>query len=115
MIEGVRFARRLYESNAFGQYFRDERKPGSEVASDADLEACIRQESFLMVSPVRNLQMGSDGAAVVDANLRVHGVQNLWVADASVFPTIPAGNINATSIMVGEKASDLIAADKGRG
>ena len=115
MIEGVRFARRLYESNAFGQYFRDERKPGSEVASDADLEECIRQESFLMYHPCGTCKMGTDDAAVVDANLRVHGVQNLWVADASVFPTIPAGNINATSIMVGEKASDLIAADKGRG
>jgi len=114
MMEGVRFARRLYKSNTFGQYFKDERKPGIEVAGDADLETSIREESFLMYHPCGTCKMGADDAAVVDANLRVHGVQNLWVADASIFPTIPAGNINATSIMVGEKASDLIIADGGR-
>jgi len=53
--------------------------------------------------------MGSDSASVVDPSLKVRGIHRLWVADASVIPEIPAGNINATCIMIGEKAADLIA------
>jgi choline dehydrogenase len=55
--------------------------------------------------------MGSDQESVVDARLRVHGVNKLWVADASIFPTVPAGNINASCIMVGEKAATMILQD----
>ena len=108
--EGIRFARRLYSTPAFGPFFRDERKPGSEVDSDAELDACIRDQSFLMYHPCGTCRMGNDADAVVDPALRVRGAAGLWVADASVFPTIPAGNINATAIMVGEKAADLIIA-----
>lgn len=106
--EGIRFTRRLYETAAFGRYFRDERKPGPQYESDEDLEDCIRRQSFLMYHPCGTCKMGIDDTAVVDPRLRVHGIDKLWVADASVFPTVPAGNINATSIMVGEKAADLI-------
>ena len=107
--EGIRFTRKLFRTRAFGRYFQDERIPGAEVESDESLDACIRKESFLMYHPCGSCKMGSDESSVVDANLRVRGVANLWVADASIFPTLPAGNINATAIMVGEKAADLIA------
>lgn len=107
--EGIRFTRKLFQTRAFGPYFQNERLPGARVDSDMELDRCIREQSFLMYHPCGSCAMGSDDAAVVDAKLRVHGVANLWVADASIFPTIPAGNINATAIMVGEKAADLIA------
>ena len=74
------------------------------------LEKCVREQSFLMYHPCGTCKMGTDESAVVDQSLKVRGTERLWVADASVFPTLPAGNINATSIMVGEKAADLIQA-----
>jgi choline dehydrogenase len=114
LLEGIRFARRLYETRAFAGYFKDERKPGKEFESDDKLIDCIRQQSFLMYHPCGTCKMGQDEDAVVDPNLRVHGVGNLWVADASVFPTITSGNINATAIMVGEKAADLIKENEGQ-
>jgi choline dehydrogenase len=110
LIEGMRFARRLYTTDSFGQYFKDERTPGADVVSDEALEDCVREHSFLMYHPCGTCKMGTDKQAVVDPSLKVHGAERLWVADASVFPTVPAGNINATSIMVGEKAADLILA-----
>ena len=109
--EGIRFTRKLFRTRAFGAYFRDERLPGAQIDSDEALDRCIREQSFLMYHPCGSCRMGTDDAAVVDPALRVRGVSSLWVADASIFPTIPAGNINATAIMVGEKAADLIAAE----
>ena len=108
LLEGIRFARQLYTTQSFGQYFKDERKPGGEYQTDAALIDCIRRQSFLMYHPSGTCKMGPDKDAVVGANLKVHGVDGLWVADASIFPTIPSGNINASVIMVGEKAADLI-------
>nr|XP_061804787.1 choline dehydrogenase, mitochondrial-like [Nerophis lumbriciformis] len=112
LMEGIRFTRRLYDTQSFGSAFVDERKPGAHVSDDEALEQCIREQSFLMYHPCGTCAMGTGPEAVVDAQLKVHGVQGLWVADASVFPTIPAGNINASSIMVGEKAADLILAQQ---
>lgn len=111
LAEGVRFARRLFDTAAFGQYFEDERIPGAEYQSDEQLQECIRQHSFLMYHPCGTCRMGPDDNSVVGPDLTVHGIRRLWVADASIFPTLPAGNINATTIMVGEKAADLIQDD----
>jgi choline dehydrogenase len=108
LAEGVRFARRLYATKAFGRYVLGERMPGDPQQSDAELRATIRRQSFLMYHPCGTCRMGGDEQAVVGADLRVRGVQGLWVADASIMPTVPAGNINATCLMIGEKASDLI-------
>jgi len=91
----------------------DERLPGVALEDDDALEQYIRQNSGLMYHPCGTCKMGHDGMAVVDNRLKVRGLQGLWVADASIFPTIPAGNINATCIMVGEKAATLIASDEG--
>jgi choline dehydrogenase len=109
-MEGVRLTRRLYKTKAFSVYFKDERKPGPQFESDEELKDCIRQQSFLMYHPCGTCSMGTHLDAVVDPQLRVNGISGLWVADASVFPTVPAGNINATCVMVGEKAADLIRA-----
>lgn len=110
LIEGCRIARRLMTAKALAPYVIDERLPGLQVQSDAQWEAFIRQTAFLMYHPCGTARMGTDEMAVVDPQLRVRGVQGLWVADASAIPTIPAGNINATCIVIGEKAADLVLA-----
>ena len=78
------------------------------METDAQWEGYIRQSAFLMYHPCGTARMGVDAMAVVDPTLQVHGTENLWIADASIMPTITAGNINATCIMIGEKAADLI-------
>ena len=108
LVEGVQKARELYETDAFKEFFVDERKPGAQFRSDSLLEHYVRLNSFLMYHACGTCRMGQGEDAVVDERLRVRGIEGLWVADASIIPTIPAGNINATAIMIGEKASDLI-------
>jgi choline dehydrogenase len=80
-------------------------------ADEAALAGWVRENGFLMYHPSGSCAMGPGQDAVVDHRLRVKGVQGLWVADASIIPAIPAGNINATCIMIGEKASDMIIED----
>jgi choline dehydrogenase-like flavoprotein len=82
--------------------------PGEQVESDSDVEAFLRREVELLYHPVGTCRMGGDEGAVVDPQLRVRGVESLRVADASVMPTITGGNTNAPTIMIGEKAADLI-------
>lgn len=106
--EAVRLARKIFSADAFSNYYQDERLPGSEVETDEQIDTYIRESSGLMFHPCGTCKMGQDELSVVDENLKVHGLEGLWVADASIFPTIPAGNINATCIMVGEKAAALI-------
>jgi choline dehydrogenase len=78
------------------------------VDNDDDLAADLRRRVELLYHPVGTCKMGSGEDAVVDAELRVRGIGNLRVADASVMPVIPGGNTNAPAIMIGERASDLI-------
>jgi len=111
--EAMRLTRKIFAAPAFSQFLVDERLPGVALEDDDALEQYIRQNSGLMYHPCGTCKMGHDGMAVVDNRLKVRGLQGLWVADASIFPTIPAGNINATCIMVGEKAATLIASDEG--
>ena len=78
------------------------------MKSDADIRAFIRNRAETLYHPVGTCKMGVDPMAVVDPGLRVHGTQGLRVADASIMPLIPNGNTNAPSIMIGEKAADLM-------
>jgi choline dehydrogenase len=82
--------------------------PGPEVRTDAQIEAAIRERAATLYHPTSTCRMGADPMSVVDDQLRVHGVAGLRVADASVMPRVPRGNTNAPSIMIGEKAADLI-------
>jgi choline dehydrogenase len=68
----------------------------------------VKQSAETTYHPVGTCKMGSDGMAVVDAELRVHGIAGLRVADASIMPTLTSGNTNAPSIMIGEKAADMV-------
>jgi choline dehydrogenase/4-pyridoxate dehydrogenase len=82
--------------------------PGGAKQSDAELDAAIRQSAVTVHHPAGSCRMGVDEMAVVDGSLRVHGTQGLRVIDASVFPDLVGGNINAAVIMIAEKAADLI-------
>ena len=82
--------------------------PSEELEGDAEIEDFLRRETELLYHPVGTCRMGGDDHAVVDPELRVRGIESLRVADASVMPVITGGNTNAPTIMIGEKASDLI-------
>ena len=110
--EACRLTRDIFAAEAMRRYVVDERLPGLDVESDEQWERYIRSSSGLMFHPCGTCKMGQDEMAVVDERLRVRGVDGLWVADASIFPTVPAGNINASCIMVGEKAAAMIAAEQ---
>ncbi|MFN0190850.1 MAG: GMC oxidoreductase, partial [Aestuariivirga sp.] len=83
---------------------------GSTVQTDSEIEAWLRQTSGAAYHPVGTCKMGleSDGSAVVDPECRVHGIEGLRVADASIMPDVVSGNTNAPCIMIGEKAADMI-------
>ncbi len=108
MIEGAKLVRRIFEAPSFKKYNTGERNPGKDVQNDAEWEAFIRQNAFLMYHPCGTAKMGVDDMAVVDPDLRVRGIGGLRVADASIMPVVPSANTNAPSIMVGERAADLI-------
>jgi choline dehydrogenase len=108
MVKGIKLSRVLAHSKAFEKYRGREAYPGDDVKTDEKLRAYVSQRAETLYHPVGTCKMGSDPASVVDAELRVHGVAGLRVVDASVMPTVPGGNTNAPTIMVAEKAADLI-------
>ena len=112
MIKGIRLIRQISSTPAFQSVIESELSPGTDINSDAEIAKFISQQAWTVFHPCSTCRMGIDPRiSVVDPNLQVYGVEGLRVADASIFPTIPTGNINAPSIMVGEYASDLILKD----
>ncbi len=115
MLDAVRFLRRLAAAPALAGLIDEEILPGPAVASDDALVEDIRNRCGTIYHPVGTCGMGPDASrSVVDPRLSVHGVENLRVVDASVFPTLTSGNTNAPVIMVAEKAADMILKDAGR-
>jgi choline dehydrogenase len=108
MREGVRIGRDIFAQEAFRPYRAEEYAPGAGVKTDAEIDAYIRQTAESVYHPVGSCKMGSDPLAVVDDNLRVHGLSGLRVIDASIMPTVTTGNTNAPTIMIAEKAADMI-------
>ncbi len=110
MREGVKIARRVAAQPALKAYQSCEHQPGSDVQTDEQIDAWIRASGETIYHPVGTCRMGTadDAAAVVDEQLRVRGIAGLRVVDASVMPTLVGGNTNAPTIMVAEKASDMI-------
>jgi choline dehydrogenase len=111
MVQGLRLLRRIMGASALQPYVVEERDPGPGIASDEDLLAFVRARATTIFHPASSCRMGMDEAAVVDPALRVKGVGRLRVVDASVMPTVVSGNTNAATIMIGEKAADLILRD----
>ncbi len=107
-VEGVKLARRLGQSHAFDAYRGEEALPGPQVISDEEIAAYIRANAETLYHPVGTCRMGNDALAVVDDQLRVRGVEGLRVIDAAIMPTIVNGNTNAPTIMIAEKAADLL-------
>lgn len=105
---GIKAARKIYRSGRQAAITGRERVPGDGVHSDAELDQFIRDTAYVAQHPVGTCAMGTGSNAVVDPHLRVRGVERLRVVDASVMPTVPGANTNAPTIMIGEKASDLI-------
>jgi choline dehydrogenase len=108
MIAGVRLARRLAHTKAFDAYRGAELHPGDAQNSDAEISEFLRNELETLYHPVGTCKMGNDALAVVDARLRVHGIERLRVVDASIMPRVPAGNTNAPVMMIAEKAVEMI-------
>ncbi|HEX6677439.1 MAG TPA: mycofactocin system GMC family oxidoreductase MftG [Actinomycetes bacterium] len=108
LLAGVRIARRLARTDPLGGLLGAERYPGAAVADDGpQLEAAVRADASTYFHPVGTCRMGRDDDpfAVVDAQGRVHGVDGLWVVDASIMPTIPAANTNIPTIMMAERCA----------
>ncbi len=105
---GVRAARAIYRSQPLAGMIEREVAPGDGVELDEAIEAFIRRTAATSHHAVGTCKMGKDANAVVDARLRVHGMDGLRVVDASVMPTVPGGNTNAPTIMIAEKAADMI-------
>lgn len=109
VVEGLRFLRKLAATPALQRVVAGEAQAAPQGDDDVSLLAYARKESVTVYHPAGTCRMGQDSkTCVVDSALRVHGVDGLRIADASIFPTLTSGNINAPSIMTGEKASDLI-------
>jgi choline dehydrogenase len=108
MIAGVRLARRLAHAKAFDQFRGEELHPGAALNSEDELSEFLRDELETLYHPVGTCKMGNDALAVVDAQLRVHGIERLRVVDASIMPRVPAGNTNAPVMMIAEKAAEMI-------
>ncbi|MEO6338919.1 MAG: GMC oxidoreductase [Caulobacteraceae bacterium] len=108
LAEGLALARRIVAAPAFARYITGEVRPGAAADTHEALVGFARMAAFPMYHPVGTCKVGQDEMAVVDPHLAVRGVSGLWVCDASVMPSLPQGNTNATAIMIGEKGSDLV-------
>ncbi|MFE0463963.1 GMC family oxidoreductase [Kitasatospora sp. NPDC058965] len=109
LVRGLALSREIVASRAFDAFRGRELAPGPEVVAPAELARYVRENASTVWHPVGTCKMGQGPDAVVDPQLRVHGVERLRVADASIMPTITTGNTNAATIMIAEKAADLIA------
>jgi choline dehydrogenase len=107
-IRAVRIARSVMTAPAMGKLQVTEIGAGASRTTDDEILDWIKQVAETTYHPVGTCKMGSDGLAVVDSQLRVHGVEGLRIADASIMPTLTSGNTNAPSIMIGEKAADMV-------
>jgi choline dehydrogenase-like flavoprotein len=108
LVTGVKKMREIMEAPALSAYRGRELEMSANAKSDEEIKTFIRQTSDTIYHPVGSCKMGTDTMAVVDPELRVHGLQGLRVIDASVMPTLIGGNTNAPTIMIAEKAADLI-------
>ena len=107
IVAGLKLCRQILENPHLKPFIASEFQPGPAVESDEQLLDYARRRGGTVYHPTSTCKMGGDPLAVVDAELRVHGIGGLRVADASIMPTVVSGNTNAATIMIGEKAADM--------
>src|SRR5580658_14134 len=107
-VRAVRIARAVMTASAMAPMLVSEIAPGVPVTTDDEIIDWVKRAAETTYHPVGTCKMGSDAMAVVDSQLRVHGVEGLRIADASIMPTLTSGNTNAPSIMIGEKAAAMV-------
>ena len=107
-VAGVQLMREVMSKPAFAQILGRELEPGPRIRTDGQIAKWLVDAAMTTLHPVGSCKMGTNAEAVVDAELRVHGIEGLRIADASIMPVITRGNTNAPTIMIAEKASDLI-------
>jgi choline dehydrogenase len=112
LVAGVKVARKIFATDAFKPILGEEYEDSRDAKTDEEIKGFIRHTAETIYHPVGTCKMGHDELAVVDARLRVRGVKNLRVVDASVMPTLVGGNTNAATIMIAEKAADMILDDQ---
>ncbi|HEM45620.1 MAG TPA: choline dehydrogenase, partial [Alphaproteobacteria bacterium] len=113
--DSIRLARRISTARALARFAPEELKPGAQLTADEELAKAAGDLGTTIFHPVSTCRMGPDDMAVVDERLRVHGIEGLRVVDASVMPTITSGNTNSPTIMIAEKAADMIREDRRAG
>lgn len=111
LLEGMHLLRRISRQPAFAQYVAREIEPGPGAQNEEALMAFARAKGTTIFHPCGTCKMGADPMAVVDERLRLHGIAQLRVVDASIMPTMTSGNTNAPTIMIAEKAADMIKED----
>jgi choline dehydrogenase len=110
-VRAIRIARSIMTASAMADLQVTEMAPGTVRTTDAEILEWVKEAAETTYHPVGTCKMGSDAIAVVDDRLRVHGIVGLRIADASIMPTLTSGNTNAPSIMIGEKAADMMLKD----
>jgi len=110
-ILSVRRARELIQAPPLGKFIAEELQPGHRIQTDDEILEFLRMEGLITNHMVGTCRMGHDPMAVVDDRLKVHGIEGLRVADASIMPTMPSGNTSIPCIMIGEKCADMVLAD----
>ena len=108
LVAGLKLCRQILDHPQMERFIASEFLPGPEIRSDEELLDYARRRGGTVYHPTSTCKMGVDAMAVVDPELRVRGIEGLRVADASVMPTVVSGNTNAATIMIGEKAADLM-------
>ncbi|MEO1186508.1 MAG: GMC oxidoreductase, partial [Cyanobacteria bacterium J06636_27] len=108
LVAGVKISRQILQQQAFEQFRGEEIVPNSQIQSNDDISNFIRDTAESLYHPVGTCKMGNDPMSVVNSKLQVHGIKGLRVVDASIMPNIIGGNTNAPTIMIAEKAADMI-------
>lgn len=112
LVSGVKLARRILGHDSFANHHAHERLPGASVQSDSELEAYVRNTLATVHHPGSTCRMGTDAEAVVDHQLKVHGIAALRVVDASIYPRLVGANTNASVVAIAEKAADMLVSPK---
>jgi choline dehydrogenase len=108
LVRGLKLARQVTLHRSFGKYEADERVPGADIQSDEELDAYVRETLITVHHPGSSCRMGNSDTDVVNHELKVHGLDNLRVIDASIYPRVPAANTNASVVAIAEKGADMI-------